>query len=69
MSTHHPENDGAWVEAKRQSPSREPYTDAELHALRVQCDPRHLPSSLHASWAVVVWTFLDMIEEQKGWKP
>lgn len=64
---HHPEHDSGWMDAKQQSPSRVPYTDAELCALRVDYSPRY--RGVNSPEAVVIWTLLDMIEAQKGWKP
>ena len=67
VTRYHPEHDAGWVDAKYQSPSRAPYTDAELHALRVDYSPR--THGVHSPDAVVIWTLLDMIEAQKGWTP
>lgn len=64
---HRPEYDGAWVDAVHQSPRRSPYTDEELHNLRVCYSPDNREYAVDHQEAVVIWTLLDMIEAQKGW--
>jgi hypothetical protein len=61
-----PAEEARWVIAKRETPSRAPYTDDELIVLRVEKGPRFFGGRLGD--AVVIWTLLDMIEAQKGWK-
>jgi len=58
-----------WVSAKWESPSRRPYTDPELWALRQNYAPAYLAPQFHNSAdLVVIWTLLDMLEEQRGWR-
>ncbi len=63
---HHPEYDIAWLDAQKESPSREPYTDEQLAQLRVDYSPRS--RGVNSAEAVVIWTLLDMMERQRGWK-
>jgi hypothetical protein len=56
----------AWVTAKKNSPSRAPYSDDELKELRIVYSPAF--SSARASDATVIWTLLDMLEAQRGWE-
>lgn len=54
--------------AKRNSPSRVPYTDEELHWIRIAYQPDGPgPKNVSAKEATVIWTLLDMIEKEKGW--
>ncbi len=62
-----PEYKSEWVEAKKSTPSRKPFSDEELQVLRVRFDSSH--TTIAAELAVVIWTLLDMLEEQRGWKP
>jgi hypothetical protein len=62
-----PAADLAWATAKRLTPTRPPFTDEELHELRVRYGPDHCPPGLAPCHAVTIWTLLDMIEAQKGW--
>lgn len=61
-----PQDDLGWVTAKRESPSRAPYTDEELRNLRIVYRPDG-PLKVDAREATSIWTLLDMIEKEKGW--
>lgn len=60
-----PAADAVWARAKRDTPSRAPYTDEELKELRIWFSPNH--RSTPSVEAVAIWTLLDTIEAQKGW--
>ena len=60
-----PRSDGIWQAARDASPHREPYCDEALAALRIDAMPGVQP--MPANLAVIIWTLLDMLEEQKGW--
>lgn len=61
--------DLGWSEAKDETPARRPYTDQELVDLRIRYWPAELACDHHPADVVVIWTLLDMLEEQRGWKP
>lgn len=66
-----PQTDAAWCTAKSTSPTRTSYTDAELIDLRIRYTPQNLGAGVpgHAVEDVVaIWTLLNMLEEQRGWK-
>ncbi len=65
--TYDPNSDALWSQARKYSPHRAPYSDHELAELRIQADPRRAEHPMPSNLAVVIWTLLDMLEEQRGW--
>lgn len=65
MST--PAYNSSWTAAKADTPSRKPYSDEELQRLRVRYSPSN-SNGVDSVHAAAIWTLLDMLEEQRGWR-
>jgi hypothetical protein len=62
-----PRYDAAWTTAKEVTPRRPPFTDHELGHLRIRYQPGHASPHTSPQDITVIWTLLDMLEQQRGW--